>query len=334
MAPRIEDEEPLPRKAEAFRGWFGLIAFGCLLTAGGFYLLEYYLKTNGYGQSLVTEITRHLCITFAVACVSILGIETIAKARAKRELAEYRKRVSENVFEAVLGRIVPDEVIQEINEMLRNPFVKLSPEYTIRFLKPYADMSQKFCVVRRDLHFIVKNVSAERATFPVHSAYTSDENLHLAQWGDRPFHLKLVVDGREIPEADFLNKDNKLVMHYEVDVDAKQTAEIFIQSEEPMRLEANRSFYYQSTPVDRMEVVIENQYQEAIKEVEVQMHHPGRNKVEHDQYRNRHVLRRAFFPGQGFEAIWRNKSAEEIQSLRPTEAKQINLLGEERDQPQ
>jgi hypothetical protein len=308
----------------------------CITLAGVFYLIDFYLIF--YKLEVWAGIARHLSTAFIVASVSIIGIEYNAKRRAERELADfiseferYRTLISENVFEAVLGKIVPNEIIQEINEMLRNPFVKLSPEYIIRFFGPYEDMSQEYCVVRRDLYFRVKNVSAEPATFPVHSAYTSDENLMSAKWGDRPFHLMLTVNGEEIPSETFLTRDSKLVMHHEVEIGPKQEAAIFIQSEEPMRLEANRSFYYQSTPVDNMQVVIENHYEDIIGEVDVQMHHPGRNQVEHDSHRHRYVLKRAFFPGQGFEAIWRKSEGSRVNLERMAAARQMELLESGKD---
>lgn len=317
-------------------GRWDLLFFGilCIIIAGVFYLLDFWAKANGY--KTWAEIFHHLSTAFIVALVSIVGIEINAKRRAERELARfvaefesYRKLISENVFEAVLGRIVPEQLTQEIHEILRIPFVKLSTQYIIRFSKPYPGMSADYCVVRRDLSFKVKNVTAEPQVFQVRSAYTSDENLKSANWGERPFHLALIVNRKPVPPEMFLTED-KHVMDYPVKLAPRKEARIFIRSEEPMRLEANRSFYYQSTPVDGLEVIIDNSHQEVIKEIEVQMHHPGRQGVLHESYRNRYILRRAFLPGQGFEAIWRK--TEEVQN-KLAAVRQMELLAGQQDQP-
>jgi hypothetical protein len=300
----------------------------CFVGAGVFYLLESYLETN----TLVgAHVAQHISIALLVGAISILGIEYNAKRRAERELDRflnefnrYREQVAKDVFDAVLGRVVDQSVVGEIKHVLRMPFIKKGCQYTIRFLEPDGGMSSDYCILRRDLFFKVRNVSADTVDFPIRSSYTADEDLTSAAWKGRAFHLQLIVNKQEIPVTDYL--EDQFNLSYTLSLNPQEEAEIFLRGEEPMRIEASRSYYYQSTPMDGVEVIIENNYSRAIGEVEVQVHHPGWPQVRHDANRNRYTLDRAFLPGQGFEVIWK-KADPRTGKASETPIRQLALLG-------
>jgi len=285
----------------------------CLLLAALLYLLKYYPPTKEH--EVLVEVAQHLSVAFVVACVSIIGIEYNARRRAERELnrfvAEfysYRERVSKDVFEAVLGRIVQEAITEEVKEILRNPFMKTNCQYTIRFMKHPKD--PQLCLLRRDLSFEVKNISEAEEIFPVRSTYTCDEDLPDEAWMGRPYHLTLTVNGEDIRAEEYLKDERGLSMSYDVPLPPHSpssqedpTTTVFIRGEEPMRIIGNRSSYVQSTPMDGLEVIIENNFPEAIREVLVNLYHPG--KMDADLHRDRYVLRRALLPGQGFEVVWK-----------------------------
>jgi hypothetical protein len=93
-----------------------------------------------------------------------------------------------------------------------------------------------------------------------------------------------------------------------------------------MRIEANRNFYSQGSPVDALAVSIENECRELFENIEVQMHHPGKGTVIHEQP-DRYRLLRAFFPGQGFEVSWKKigtSEANEASGKRPEEVPHVH----------
>jgi hypothetical protein len=225
--------------------------------------------------------------------------------RLAEEFTPYQERIARDVFEAVLGRLVNEGLVDEIKQLLQVPFMKTKCHYTIRFMKPYDEMSTGWCVLRRDMSFVVTNIGQETRDFTVRSSYTSDEDFASAGWGERPVHLGLSVNGEDIPVERFLTDERGYELAYSVRLEAHQSARIFLRGEEPMRVEASRSYYQQGTPADALDVLIENNYSEAIGPIEVQMHHPGRSQMEYDRHREHYSLRRAFIPGQGFEVIWK-----------------------------
>ncbi len=223
------------------------------------------------------------------------------------EFTKFEERITD-IFEEVLRRLVNQALVEEIKDVLRIPFSKTNCVYTLRFMSPHDEMNEGWCVLRRDLEFDVKNVGQEPMIFPVRSSFSTDKEFASAGWGTRPVHLKLTVNGADIPPAKYL-REQGFVLDYSVLLQAQESAHIFLRGEEPIRVEPNRSFYQQSTPADALDIFIENNYDESIGPVTVQMHHPGREQVEYDENRARYTLRRAFMPGQGFEVVWKKAAA-------------------------
>lgn len=330
-----------------------------------FYLVEFYFHSSDHLHPHLADIAQHLTVAFAVGLVSIVGIEINARRRADQELVRlrnefaeaklhadrqlelfkeesdqyrkhaeqqlslfreefdhYREQVAKDVFNAVLGRVVDESLVREVKYLLGMPFMKSECQYIIRFLKPYGEMSKDYCILRRDLNFVVKNISEKPIEFPVHSSYTTDEDLDAVGW-TRPIHLKLSVGGKSIPVEEFLK--DPFTLSYGVELKAQESVNIFLRAEEPMSIEASRSFYTQNTPVSGIEVVIENNYPEAIGEVSVKMHHPGWDQADSDIDRSRYSLGRAFLPGQGFEVIWK-KANLQIEKAQGIPDRQLPLL--------
>lgn len=288
----------------------------CIFSAVALYFVEYYL--DHHGLTFWSHIAQHLSIAALVACVSIFGIEWNAKRRSdleldrlRKEFEQHREDISNDVFAAVLGRMIEPALVDEVQELLRGPFIKTNCHYLFRFLPPYTGMSTEYCVLRRDASFEIKNISEAPRKFPLRSSYTSDEVSAAAAWMGRPFHLELQVEGVDIPKNDFLKDDRGFLLAYDVSLGPGEAAKVFIRGEEPIPISSARSFYQQSTPMDGLIVNIENNHPNAIESVEVLMHHPGRGlrneggSVDFDKKANQYSLRRAFVPGQGFEVIWK-----------------------------
>lgn len=336
--------EPRKPSNSSWRNLWKMVGF-CALLAALFYFMHFYMEANKIGGAAIAEHFSIVFTVACISILAIdynaskrheeqlneireefslyrkrveLDLDLFKAGfvryqeqaeeqlrRFDKEFARYRDRVSKAVFEAVLGRVVHESIVEEVKEFLRGAFMKTECQYTIRFLGPYEEMSKDYCVLRRDLSFTVTNVSSGSETFSISSSYTADEDLDSAAWRGRPFHLELSVNGKDIPKEKYLEDERGFNLKYEVPLGPQESAKIFLRGEEPMHIEASRSFYYQNTPVDKLEVIIENNYESAIGQVDVQVHHPGYAQVKHDPHRNRYLLERAFLPGQGFEVIWK-----------------------------
>lgn len=292
--------------------WKGLVILAVVyfVAASFFYFAGFFLHAKQ--ENFWAGIADHLSIAFLILLL-LIGVEYRAKkkaheefARSLAELSRYREQVAQDVFEAVLGRIVPEPIVEEVRQILSTPVMKSQCEYIIT-LEAGKNMPPGYAVLRRDLKFRVENLLEQPTTFPILSYYTSDEDLASAAWRGRPFHVKLEVDGKEITPEEIEGLDNKrhFKLEYKKELAPRGSADVFLRGEEPVRIEAGRSSYVQSTPVDALTVSIRNELREIIQDVEVQMHHPAWNRVEVDRNLNRYVLRRAFLPGQGFEVSWR-----------------------------
>lgn len=300
-----------------------------------FYLAEFYFNSKEHQNAHLHDISQHLTIAFAVGLVSIVGIEINARRRAEQELAEtreefqqvvtsiaknfedykilaatqlnefrvtfeqYRDNLGKDVFKAVLGQVIDKSLAREVHNLLTVPYIKSRCQYVIRFKKPYPGMTPGYCILSRDLSFEVKNVTENEEIFLVYSSYATDEDLARTGFGEREIHKKLTVNGHQ-PEN---WRQDRFTIHYKVPLPPGGKASISINSEEPIQKRANRSFYSQSTPTDGLEVVIDNDYPEGIGAITVRMHHPGQAVVDFDG--SHYSLRRAFFPGQGFEVVWK-----------------------------
>jgi hypothetical protein len=314
-APQKE-EEAQTSQSTAELGWRDLIGLSSLylLLSAFSYLASFYLGSTGHKEW--SGIADHLSIAFFVALALLIGLEHNAKKRAYRELtrhleelSRYREKVDQDVFEAVLGRVVPEAIAEEVKQTLRIPVIKSDCEYVITLHEPEQPMPPGYAVLRRDLRFRVTNLLQQPINFPVLSYYACDEDLASAAWQGRPFHVALEVDGNPIapkPAGD----EKGFVLDHTVPLAPRGSAEIFLRGEEPIRIDAGRSSYVQSTPVDALTVSIQNRLPLAM-EVEVQMHHPAWKEVSHDKNLDRYVLKRAFLPGQGFEVSWKKKAARE-----------------------
>jgi len=219
------------------------------------------------------------------------------------EFTKVEERISDILAE-VLRRLVNQALVNEIKYVLGIPFSKTECEYTLRFQPPHDGMNSDWCVLQRDLAFTVTNIGQEPKIFPVRSSFTTDKNFATAGWSSRPVHLKLTVNGSDIPPAKYLREEG-FVLDYPVLLQPQESAHIFLRGEEPIRIEPNRSFYQQSTPADALDISIQNYFPEAIGSIDVQMHHPGRDFIDRNQDQGRFSLKRAFMPGQGFEVIWK-----------------------------
>jgi len=225
------------------------------------------------------------------------------------EFNRYQERIATNVFDAVLGRIVPAEVFHEINDILHSEIVRRDCKYRIIFKEPYPGMAKDHFVIRREVRYIVENRLSRETIFAVRSTHSEDVDLAAAGWTGRDLHLALLVDDQPVELKHGVNllveaERNFSRLVHQITLGPRESRSITLHGEEPCLISAGRNTYLHATPVLGIEVEIWNDYKEMIGTSGVQMNHPAAGEAKRDGI-GRYVLERAFLPGQGFQVTWK-----------------------------
>lgn len=293
----------------------------CGMASMFFYLLLFYYKNKG--REIRADVAEHLAVAFFVGLIIIVGLEINHARRANREqtkyltdlkdgLRSYRQGVARNVFGAVFAKNVPDSVLQEMTEILARGTMKTQCEYDITFLRG-KDMPPGYCILRRELSFVVKNLDGEPAEFVVQSRYLKggqDEAADLA-WLGRAFHKILKINKSE--DGVSWRGQGTHQMDAVVTLPPNGEAHVFVSGDEPIAIVSGRSSFIQSSLTDGIRIMVVNTMPQEIEGIDVEMFHPfgGRVDREVDAEVKRYELKRAFLPGQGFEVSWRAASGKE-----------------------
>lgn len=299
----------------------------CLGGAAGFFWANNQLAK--LGMTSWAEIATHVGIAFLVAGVLLITLEFRAKRVLHREVLGFLDEVARNVYKALLERIVPEEVFNEMNEILRTEVIRRDCEYWITFMKPRSDMPPGYFVIRRTLTFTVENQLNKSTVFPIRSVYSGSEKLTSDAWRGRQFHTRLEINGSPVRIEEGKNlfmRDGKPVLEHPIRLGPRgsgtDSAEVLLLGEEPCFVAAGHNSYTQGTPVIGIKVTIFNEHPEAITAPSVQMNHPAREQTKHVAALSRYHLERAFLPGQGFEIGWETTEGRPAAQLSAAEADQ------------
>lgn len=296
---------PGSSKLEAYRlsPWSSFVK--CVFFAGFCLLVHYLLEDLGF--HIPAEVFLHISIAFMVAGTLIVLIESKARNIAARETREFREQVSMDVFTSLFGRIVPKEVVNEIEGFLRYNIVRRDCKYLITFMKPHKDMPEDSFVIRRQVTYWVQNLLNEPLIFEVRSSHSEDIDVDSEVWKGRKFHLGLRVGEEDIPLEDGVNVKVEppfVRIIQNVHLKPRERKEISFYGEEPAIISSSRISYLQATPVTGIDVTVVNQYSERVELSEVQMNHPGGDQMKSNGL-GWFALERAFLPGQGFQVAWK-----------------------------
>jgi hypothetical protein len=262
----------------------------------------------GLADPLLSQICLHIAIAAIVAFILILTLEFNARRFSRLEAKQFRDLVSQDVFQALFGRIVPPEVFYEIEDVLRRDTVRRNCRYRITFL-PKEGMPAGYCVIRREVMFDVQNLLNRDVEFDVKSSHSNDEDLGSEAWPHSDFHVGLKINNQAVDlKAEHLTVDGNFTrMKYKVALAPGEVKSIWLQGEEPSRISSGRNTYLQGTPVIGIDVEVRNDVP-LIDRVDVSMNH-AEFKAEQDDF-GHYFLKRAFLPGQGFQVTWKAKRVE------------------------
>src|ERR1700681_1864953 len=151
----------------------------------------------GLANRLASEIFLHIAIAAIVAFILILTLEFNARRFSLREEVQFRGLISRDVFQALFGRIVPPEVIYEIDDILRRDTIRRKCQYRIT-LQSKAGMPPGYFVLRREVMFEVENLLKREVEFEAQSSHSDDEDLGSSAWPHANFHVGLLVDNRPV----------------------------------------------------------------------------------------------------------------------------------------
>jgi hypothetical protein len=271
------------------------------------------------GHDFTRDVLLHLSIAFVVAVVVMLAVEMQSTRRRTREMKAHRTAIAESVWQAVVGRMVPETVVREIDAILKVDFIRERCRFTVTFQKPYEGMDPGFIVVRREVVYTLVNVTGSSIQAPIRSQI-SPVHAHIEGQidGERrrvARHLRLKVGQLTIPlslERGTLTKDehgDPLVMSYDLRMDVGARVEIYICSEEALQ-RRDQCGYFQLTPIDGLTFTINDSAVKDLVEVqEVRLAHPNWRAFKPSED-GVYSYEGALLPGQGVVFRWKDRSEE------------------------
>jgi hypothetical protein len=268
-------------------------------------------------KSFYHELILHLSISLFVAAILVLSVEIAVRKSHRKEIASYTHDISNAVWKAIAGRVIPDAFIDEIDDMLRYEYIKEECIYHFTFepLPPnvsYNNNNNKendLIILKRRITYYAVNLTRNNIDFTLKSDIFGALSNECESSG-LPIsrQLKLWIDDKDI---DFV-KGSKEIDSYQkirqsVSIPVGGRRKISILGQELMR-NTDQTFYVQGIPVNGLEVVISNKLPE-LKITNVSLLHPKGEKFtseQRDQNEGVWKFDGAVLPGQSITIVWRS----------------------------
>lgn len=260
---------------------------------------------------------RHVALALFVAGILILFIEIHSHQERRKEARTYISSVAANVWRAVSGRLVPDEICKEIDGILKADILKEDCQYTITIGVQYEGLSEIYVVVRRELSYFARNLTGVPSTnYTVVSSIKNDlPDLDVTFEGKAiklPMHLKCEIEGQEIVPSKYLVPDNRRELRYNFSLPRDGTRRVYLVWDEVCRL-SDANFYITFTPIKDLTVrVICLGGRVRLKEI--RLLHPRTADfvaLQEDLW----TFKGGILPGQGFSISWGPQDDPNRQSL-------------------
>jgi hypothetical protein len=267
-------------------------------------------------RDFAREICVHLAIAFVVAVIIIVTVESSSASRTRREVRDYRDAVAREVWQAIFGRLVPQEIAKELDTIMKATVVKDDCRYVLTLKPAYTGMKEGFLVIRREVTYTLRNITNHRMTHPINVSIHNEYEDMNAQDEDGtaitlPRHLDLKIDKATPPGgiAAFLKDDEfgrKRKLDYDINLGPGEAKELYLCNEEQARV-TDQNLYVQLGFVISLQLFIQNHHPGIVVD-QAQLHHPNwKSFTPGADGTYRHIG--AILPGQSFVVRWHEKQA-------------------------
>jgi len=122
-------------------------------------------------ESLNRQWYEHLAEALLLAGTMIVTAEGVTRYLSSKEISEntgkitgeirdQAERVSQNVWNAIFQRLVPNEIATEVKKILKSDVCRIRPEYTVVLTNGnYVDIPEGYIVVKRRLYYRLLNLT-------------------------------------------------------------------------------------------------------------------------------------------------------------------------------
>jgi len=250
---------------------------------------------------------QHVALALFVAGFLILFVEIRSRQERRKEAELYINRVAENVWKAVSGRLVPDEICKEIDGVLKCDVLKNDCQYTITIGVPYEKVNADSLVVRREVSYAALNLTGVGPiTYPLRASIRnilSDIEVELdGVKVTLPRHIRFKIDGKDIPEEEYLGSDNGRELHYDLSIARDKARNVYLVWDEICKL-TDTNIYMTGTPMRNLRVSVINRVPEKLEIKAVHLLHPRATDFRQTQD-NLWIFDGGVLPGQAFTISW------------------------------
>jgi hypothetical protein len=265
-------------------------------------------------------LAHHAALALFVAGLLILVVDIHTRHAARKgaeksredtrkDIETYRNSIAEDVWKAVSGRLVPDDICREIDTILKGDVVKEDNDYTITIAVPYEGLAAGTLVVRREVSYLARNLTGtEGAIYPMRSSISSslpDRPVRKdGQDISLPRHIRCAIDGLEIPAAQYLDPKDQRVLRYDVELPKDGGRRIYLVWDEICK-DADTNFYTTTLSSKDLTVRVINMAADRIRlrRNEVRLLHPRAGDFVMTQ-EDLWEFKGGILPGQSFAVSW------------------------------
>jgi hypothetical protein len=265
-------------------------------------------------RSFARELSGHLAIAFIVAVIIIVTVESSSASKTRREVREYRDSVAKEVWQAIFGRLVPEEITKELDSILKTTTVKENCRYVLTIKPRYPGMPEGFLVIRREVTYTLRNITPGEISRPLKiSIHNQYGDMAAKDDGGKPImlprHVDIKIDGKApaggleacLKDDEFGRKRN---LNCDIPLRVGEAKEIYLCNEEQARL-SDQNLYVQLGLLTSLQLFVKN-FHDGIVVHPAQLHHPnGRQFKAGDDGMYQHSG--GILPGQSFIVRWHEK---------------------------
>jgi hypothetical protein len=280
------------------------------------------LATSSQHTGVWHELLLHISVSLFVATILLVVVEFRARRINQAEMEEYRRALSDSVWSAVAGQIVPKEIVTEMNRMLHFKAVRRGCVYRVT-LKSAPRMqgaaNGEWILVQRLLTYVIEKLPAEGAIpHTINSKFEGSSQKTDANGVSYPRFTNFVVANKAEPfTAHAVHKDETI---------GDEAVAVVVEAEELYERE-DSVYYMQSTPAIGLTVDVANNLADDIVITAVDL-----TNTDSEQQRKLQPLvpadagtcwtkgvwhyPGAVLPGQGFSVSWKKKPRQVSQGPR------------------